>query len=130
LHNKHVRSLAYPSWGPSVRIPYLLHVMVLNSIKGFSITVFVKKLHGNVVLHDLKSHFYPLGKSIFVTHKVKTPSTVSMAHGQGDIFLLHITIGVMLHIMPLSSFCPPKIDVALKITIGSKFSSHISKIKW
>jgi len=95
LHNKHVRSLAYPSWGPSVRIPYLLHVMVLNSIKGFSITVFVKKLHGNVVLHDLKSHFYPLGKSIFVTHKVKTPSSVSTAQGQGDILLLHITIDLL-----------------------------------
>jgi hypothetical protein len=26
-------------------------------------------------------------------------------------------MGVMLHIIPLSSFCPPKFDVALKITI-------------
>jgi hypothetical protein len=31
----------------------------------------------------------------------------------------------MLHIIPLSSFCPPKIDVALKITIGSKSKSDI-----
>jgi hypothetical protein len=30
----------------------------------------------------------------------------------------------------LSSFCPPTIDVALKITIGSKSNSHISKIQW
>jgi hypothetical protein len=35
----------------------------------------------------------------------------------------------MLHIIPLSSFCPPKIDVALKITIGSKPKSDISKIQ-
>jgi hypothetical protein len=35
----------------------------------------------------------------------------------------------MLHIIHLSSFYPPKIDVALKITIGSKnsdFKSHIN----
>jgi hypothetical protein len=31
----------------------------------------------------------------------------------------------MLHIIHLSSFCPPKIDVALKITIGD-FKSHIN----
>jgi len=37
---------------------------------------------------------------------------------------------VMLHIIPLSSFCPLKIDVALKITIGSKLKSDISKIQW
>jgi hypothetical protein len=35
----------------------------------------------------------------------------------------------MLHIIPLSSFCHSKIDVALKITIGSKFKSDISKIQ-
>jgi len=29
-----------------------------------------------------------------------------------------------------SSPCPPKIDVALKITIGSKSKSDISKIQW
>jgi hypothetical protein len=34
----------------------------------------------------------------------------------------------MLHIIPLSSFCLLKIDVALKITIGSKSKSDISKI--
>jgi hypothetical protein len=28
-----------------------------------------------------------------------------------------ISSGGMLHIIPLSTFCPPKIDVALKITI-------------
>jgi hypothetical protein len=42
----------------------------------------------------------------------------------------------MLHIIPLSSFCPPKIDVALKITIefmidhcwilNGDFKSHIN----
>jgi hypothetical protein len=30
----------------------------------------------------------------------------------------------------LYSFCPPKIDVALKITIGSKFNDDILKIQW
>jgi len=35
----------------------------------------------------------------------------------------------MLHIIPLSSFCPPEIDVTLKITIGSKSKSDISKIQ-
>jgi len=33
---------------------------------------------------------------------------------------------VMLHIILLSSFYPPKIDVALKITIGSKFNNDLS----
>jgi hypothetical protein len=33
---------------------------------------------------------------------------------------------VMLHIIPLSSFCPPKIDMAFKITIVSKFNSDLS----
>jgi hypothetical protein len=37
---------------------------------------------------------------------------------------------VMLHIIPLSFFCPPEIDVAIKITIGSKYKSDISKIQW
>jgi hypothetical protein len=37
---------------------------------------------------------------------------------------------VMLYIIPLSFFCPPKIDVTLKITIGSKSKSDISKIQW
>jgi len=36
----------------------------------------------------------------------------------------------MLYIIPLSSFCPSKIDVALKITVGSKPKSDISKIQW
>jgi hypothetical protein len=35
---------------------------------------------------------------------------------------------VMLHIIHLSSFCPLKIDVALKITIGSKSNNDLSKI--
>jgi hypothetical protein len=34
----------------------------------------------------------------------------------------------MLHIILLSFFCPLKIDVAFKITIGSKSKSDISKI--
>jgi len=34
----------------------------------------------------------------------------------------------MLHIIHLSPFCPPKVDVALKITIGSKPKSDISKM--
>jgi hypothetical protein len=33
---------------------------------------------------------------------------------------------VMLHIILLSSFCHPKIDVALKITIGSKSNGDLS----
>jgi hypothetical protein len=37
---------------------------------------------------------------------------------------------VILHITHLSSFCPLKIDVALKIIIGSKSKSDISKIQW
>jgi hypothetical protein len=37
---------------------------------------------------------------------------------------------VMLHIIPLFFFSPLKIDVALKITIGSKSKSDISKIQW
>jgi len=32
----------------------------------------------------------------------------------------------MLHIILLSSFYPPKIDVTLKITIGSKFNNDLS----
>jgi hypothetical protein len=32
----------------------------------------------------------------------------------------------MLHIILLFTFCPPKIDVALKITIGSKFNNDLS----
>jgi len=32
----------------------------------------------------------------------------------------------MLHIIHLSSFYPPKIDVALKITIGSKSNNILS----
>jgi hypothetical protein len=32
----------------------------------------------------------------------------------------------MLYIIPLSSFCPPKIDVALKITVGLKFNNDLS----
>jgi len=32
----------------------------------------------------------------------------------------------MLHIIPLSSFCLPKIDVALKITIGLKSNNDLS----
>jgi hypothetical protein len=34
--------------------------------------------------------------------------------------------GVILHIIPLSSFCPSKIDMVLKITIGSKFNNDLS----
>jgi hypothetical protein len=36
------------------------------------------------------------------------------------------TTGVMLHILLLSTFYPPKIDVALKITIESKFNNDLS----
>jgi hypothetical protein len=32
----------------------------------------------------------------------------------------------MLHITLVSPFCSPKIDVTLKITIGSKFNSGLS----
>jgi hypothetical protein len=32
----------------------------------------------------------------------------------------------MLHIILLSTFYPPKIDVALKIIIGSKFNNDLS----
>jgi hypothetical protein len=35
-------------------------------------------------------------------------------------------VWVMLHIILLSSFYHPKIDVALKITIGSKFNNDLS----
>jgi hypothetical protein len=37
-----------------------------------------------------------------------------------------IILGVMLHIIPLPFFYPPKIDVALEITIGSKFNNDLS----
>jgi hypothetical protein len=33
---------------------------------------------------------------------------------------------VMLHIILMSTFYPPKIDVALKITIRSKFNNNLS----
>jgi hypothetical protein len=36
----------------------------------------------------------------------------------------------MLHIILLSSFCHPKIDVALKITIGFMIDYHWILIKW
>jgi len=41
-----------------------------------------------------------------------------------------IPSGVMLHIIPLSSFCHPKIDVALKITIEFLIYHSWILIQW
>jgi hypothetical protein len=38
--------------------------------------------------------------------------------------------GVMLHIIPLSSFYPPKIDVALEITIEFMINHYWILIQW
>jgi hypothetical protein len=49
----------------------------------------------------------------------------------GDSHELIITAKwVMLHIIPLSSFCPPKIDVALKITIEFLIYHYWILIQW
>jgi hypothetical protein len=37
---------------------------------------------------------------------------------------------IMLHIIPLSSFCPPKIDVAFKITIEFMIDHYWILIQW
>jgi hypothetical protein len=61
------------------------------------------------------------------THVVE-PITYDLSHVSKTLHNNYIIImqWVMLHIIHLSFFYPPKINVALKITIWSKFNNDLS----